>query len=541
MCDAHLVTDASMTSDEAPWDLVPSEPEEVKKETQVKENKSPGDSPKESAPEKSDKAPDEPLKEKDSGAKKESEEKEDKGEMEEDKDQEEDKDKGDVEEADFGDAEVVIATDGEEGGLNNMRGLSKALDAVEATEDEHAPAAITPLKAKAKTNALTSTPSLTPTSQSVTSTSAPAKRVTRIPISIVPKRDLLKKKLGNGDNTDTDVMPPPPLVSPLRTAKAKPRARSMKRGRSRTPKVADVEPEKPTEERSRSTRVTKVRAPEFTTVPIQPIKQKTSKEIFLEEMVFHYRAHNKLHSAADFNLLISCYLYKPSDKYPVSSLNHLSAAVLKQDSSEEHRFWCYSCDLGGSSAGKRMHSSWGTPEELLHHWWATHATTEDWQFVHKARELKITIDDIVYYLFWMDFSKFPLPNWHLGLVSLPKRIPTLSGDRAHNARIFEAPYHCSSTPSWHRSEVTMANYRSKEQLGCNDANENDKQEEDKCFTTFGWESPLKLFLSQCEREVNVLTRPFDCVSDYSRSRSKMHLEQYERRYPLTDFLLTTHC
>ena len=354
MCDAHLVTDASMTSDEAPWDLVPSEPEEVKKDTQVKENKSPGDSPKESAPEKSDKAPDEPLKEKDSGAKKESEEKEDKGEMEEDKDQEEDKDKGEVKEADFGDADVVIATDGEEGGLNNMRGLSKALDAVEATEDEHAPAAITPLKAKAKTNALTSTPSLTPTSQSVTSTSAPARRVTKIPISIVPKRDLLKKKLGNGDNTDTDVTPPPPLVSPLRTAKAKPRARSMKRGRSRTPKV-DVEPEKPTEERSRSTRVANIRAPEFTTVPIQPIKQKTSKEIFLEEMVFHYRAHNKLHSAADFNLLISRYLYEPSDKYPVSSLSHLSAAVLKQDSSEEHRFWCYSCDLGGSSAGKRMH------------------------------------------------------------------------------------------------------------------------------------------------------------------------------------------
>ena len=50
----------------------------------------------------------------DSGAKEQSEVKEEKGEMEVDKNQEENKNKEEVEETNFGDAEVVIATDGEE-------------------------------------------------------------------------------------------------------------------------------------------------------------------------------------------------------------------------------------------------------------------------------------------------------------------------------------------------------------------------------------------------------------------------------------------
>ena len=215
-----------------------------------------------------------------------------------------------------------------------------------------------PARIDPKANSLTTTPSLTSTT-----TTAGKNRITTL--ETVPKRSFLCLKAAPTD-TESEMMPPPPMA----TAKAKTRARSRSksnrakakakvepkpRGRS-TPPERKAPPQAkpaPVEDRSRSVR-SKIRMPIFTSgqslsgkTTIVPLPKPSSpKEAFLQETVSSYRSCHKLHSAADFNLMIASYLYEPSPKWPVTTPWQMSSQVLKQDSSEHERFWCYRCDLG---------------------------------------------------------------------------------------------------------------------------------------------------------------------------------------------------
>ena len=130
--------------------------------------------------------------------------------------------------------------------------------------------------------------------------------------------------------------------------------------------------------------------------------------------------------------------------------------------------------------------------------------------MNKATDLGVAIAELVDYALLMDIETFPMPNWAEGLVVLPKRTPSLSAQRGHNPRRLEAPCHCTATPLFHDLEKAMRAERHE----IHEQNAEELEENPSNFITFGWESPLKLVMDYCRREVGVLIQPCASVGTY---------------------------
>ena len=525
MCDAGLSTDATFTSDEAPWEVVT---EDGKVDENKEENGKSGDPPKEVDPDI--------TKEK---------EKEIEGRNDEPKEE------ATQEEADFGGDEVeVVENTDVETGLTTMKSLANALPAVEATEDEKGTATATHLAPGQ--NSLTTIRPLVPQPPDhpppthLTAKSSSGKSTDGIPLPLVKKRDFF----GAAKDTDSELMPPPkvPAIGPLSTAKPKPASKPApkNRGRSKGPKILNHAPEEDEHKRSRSL----IRMPK--PKPRTPVlisgtrmhndkseitKPMSEKEKFLQDTAKEYHQEHDYQSAASYNLHIGLYYYVSSDRWPVTAPSQLNALVLCQDSSMEERWWCYHCDLKKGSGSRRMHTSWPTPEAQCCHWWSEHATDKDWTWIHEAVRLGVSVHDLAWHLLWVDLDESPLPSSERALPLLPLKLPSLAGGKPHNPVVFQPPLSRQETPHFHASERRMRKEREATVVQHEPEKDKNTKNADN-FTAFGWESPLDLFKKHCDREIGILIHPFDDVKSYSRHRTHLHFEQFNMRSPLMEFILT---
>ena len=469
-------------------------------------------------------------------------------------------------EPDFDEAvEVVIPTEDERGsGLNNMTGISKALAAIEASEEENS--LVVPTTVSPGSNSLTSTPTLDSVTTSCKSSGTlrpkppscppPGHAPKKIPTAAVPKRSFLSLKASH--ESESEAMQPPPVPAPLTTAKAKRRSKSLRkgdasnRGRSGAPERKVQEDNDEQKDRSRSARVDKKKPRTPVMVSGTTLQRKVTilpmpiseKEKFLRETAASYLSQYGSESAASYNLHIGLYYYSASDKWPVTSPDQLSSLVLCQDSSVEERWWCYRCDLNKHSGGKRIHSTWPTPEAQCYHYWGDHATADEWKWIDEAKRLKVDVKDLAWHILWIDLDKTPLPSSAKALPLLPLKIPSLDEDRAHNPRVFEAPLKRVQTPAFHASEKRMKKEREQWQIKVAEPEiHEEKREETKEFTALGWESPLSLFYPLVENEVLEFIHPCTSVREYSRCRFLFHDSNHARRTGFMNFLLVVeeHC
>ena len=260
------------------------------------------------------------------------------------------------------------------------------------------------------------------------SSASSKKRATPDTTSALRRKNLLKPN--DGDTTDAEAVQPNPPPSIALNASAKKRASSRPMSKSRKGGESaghkDLNPKEATGD-------------EVAWLGLH------TKRAFLEqcERCFYIDPS----SAEGFNSHLALY-YDFSEDWSIPHPMQVRTCVMKRDSTQPLRWVCWLChDPMGRDRSQRL--GFKTSALQQEHWWKNHASQPSWDFCRQGHSLGVSVIELGQAILGVDFKQLPLPAGS-ALKMLPDSLP--SHPKAHNAKVFNAPWWKRITPASHASE-----------------------------------------------------------------------------------------
>ena len=374
--------------------------------------------------------------------------------------------------------------------------------------------------------------------------------------------------------TSEDEMPPPAF---LRTTKAKSAAKRAPTVSAAKTTVAAAPPQNRAQSASRSRSHGKKKEVEIHSGPIRPLSPKAAKDsgpikplssamvkqdkrpmamlpgakrpqedhrsrkqAFLQHMAQELSSSWPSDSMAWVNLHVAGYYH---DLGGCTHPRQLAACSLRSDSTQEHRWSCWACNLdpvearaAGFSPSKSL---WHSDVDQFYHWWTVHGKDSHWDWVREAESMSITTKEMLQFLLACDLEQWPFPWTRFALRALPREVPSRRG--GHNERLWGHPFLRKPTPATANSEL-------HNQPPATTARSNrpvsppPPAQPQNSITELGWTNPVDAYGTSAQEELRFLISPFKTVKEYGASRVAWHEDQCGMQR-LSDFLLTIeqHC